>query len=384
MQSQTENLSHRIVEFSRFARESGLSGGLQETLVALQAAGAVGLADREVFKCALRATLCSGKEDWDIFDSFFECFWTAAELQSDSEFPNTRTANSKPKKRLQPSANRPTLFGSGSSQAQPSEGIGSAVSGASSAEQLKKMDFSAVPRHDQAALEQITLRLLRQMSMRLSRRLQSGQPRGKIDLRRTIRRNISRGGEPVQRIYRWKKWRPARLVVMLDISGSMNLYSLFFARFAHSLQQHFHRMNTFVFSTQLVEITEILRTHDLAAAFQALSRQPSGWSGGTKIGESLAEFNRLQARRLLTRDTLFVILSDGWDTGEPEKLARELRSIRLRVRTLIWLNPLLGQADYQPITRGMNAALPYIDIFAPAHNLEGLLALERHLIRSRT
>jgi len=353
-------------------------------LVALQAAGAVGLADREVFKCALRSALCSGKEDWEIFDGLFECFWTAAELQSDSQFPNTRTAGSKPKTRLQPSANRPILFGSGSSQAQASEDIGRAVSGASSSEQLKKMDFSAVPRHDQAALEQIALRLLRQMSMRLSRRLQSGQPRGQIDLRRTIRRNISRGGEPVQRLYRWKKLRPARLVVMLDVSGSMNLYSLFFARFAYSLQQYFPRMSTFVFSTQLVEITEILRTRDLAAAFQALSQQASGWSGGTKIGESLAEFNRLQARRLLTRDTLFVILSDGWDTGEPEALARELRSIRPRVRKLIWLNPLLGLADYQPVTRGMNAALPYIDVFAPAHNVESLLALERHLVRNRT
>jgi len=159
----------------------------------------------------------------------------------------------------------------------------------------------------------------------------------------------------------------------------MNLYSLFLARFAYTLQKHFRRVHTFVFSTQLVEITEALKARDLPSAFQALSQQAPGWSGGTKIGESLAEFNRLYGRRLLTRDTLLTILSDGWDTGEPEVLVRELKSIRQRVRKLIWLNPLLGLAEYQPVTRGMSAALPYIDVFAPAHNLASLLALERHL-----
>jgi uncharacterized protein with von Willebrand factor type A (vWA) domain len=382
MQSQPENLSRWIVEFSRFAHDSGLSGGVKETIVALQSAAAVGLVDREIFKYALRSALCSCKQDWELFDDLFECFWTADGPHADLQFPTTRTSGEKRRMSPHPSAARPVLFGSGSSPAQSSEDTGRAMAGASSAEQLKTTDFSAVPRHDQAALEEIALRLLRRMSLRLSRRLQSGQHSGQLDLRRMIRKNISRGGEPMQRLYRWKKPRPSPLVVMLDISGSMNLYSLFFARFAHSLQQCFRRMSTFVFSTHLLEITDTLKTPDLHAAFEALSRQASGWSGGTRIGESLAEFNRRQARRKLTRDTLVVILSDGWDTGEPEVLARELRNIRSRVRKLIWLNPLLGLADYQPATRAMKAVLPYIDVFAPAHNLESLLALERHLTRS--
>jgi uncharacterized protein with von Willebrand factor type A (vWA) domain len=382
MQSQPEDLSRCIVEFCRFASDSGLSGGVKETIVAVQSAAAVGLVDREIFKCALRSALCSCKQDWELFDGLFECFWAADGPHADSQFPNTRTFGEKRRMNPQPSAVRPVLFGLGSSPAQSSEDTGRAMAGASSAEQLKKTDFSAVPQQDLAALERIALRLLRRMSLRLSRRLQAGQPGGQLDLRRTIRRNISRGGEPMQRLYRWKKPRPSPLVVMLDISGSMNLYSLFFARFAHSLQQCFRRMSTFVFSTHLLEITDTLKTRDLHAAFEALSRQASGWSGGTKIGESLAEFNRRQARRKLTRDTLLVILSDGWDTGEPEVLARELRNIRSRVRKLIWLNPLLGLADYQPATRAMKAVLPYIDVFAPAHNLESLLALERHLTRS--
>jgi uncharacterized protein len=124
-----------------------------------------------------------------------------------------------------------------------------------------------------------------------------------------------------------------------------------------------------------------LRSRSIKDALQALAREGAGWSGGTQIGESLHEFNFLHARRLLTRDTIFIILSDGWDTGEPEALAAELASIKVRVRRLIWLNPLLGMKEYQPVTRGMSAALPYIDVFAPAHNLESLLELERHLGR---
>jgi uncharacterized protein with von Willebrand factor type A (vWA) domain len=382
MQSQPEDLSRRIVEFSRFARGSGISGGVQQTIVAVQSASAVGVGDREIFKCALRSALCACQQDWDLFDGLFECFWAADGLHADSQFSNTRTSREKLRMSPRPSARLPEISGSGSSAAQSSEDTGRAVAGANSAEQLRRTDFSAVPRHDQAVLEEIALRLLRRMSLRLSRRLQSGQPGGQLDLRRMIRRNISRGGEPIQRLYRWKKLRPSPLVVMIDISGSMNLYSLFFARFSHCLQQCFRRMSTFVFSTHLLEITAALKERYFDTAFEALSLQASGWSGGTRIGESLAEFNRQQARQKLTRDTLFVILSDGWDTGEPEVLARELRNIRSRVRKLIWLNPLLGLADYHPATRAMKAALPHIDTFAPAHNLESLLALERHLTGS--
>ena len=378
-------ITEAIVEFSRFTRERGLSGGVKETLVAVQAAEAVGVADRETFECALRSVLCSSKEDWELFDALFESFWAAPGPLSDSAFPNSRRSESSKSKisHHAPPTQAAVLFGSAGADKLASEDGGRAVSGASAFERLKKTDFSAVPHYDQAALEQIALRLLRQMSLRLSRRLQAAQPSGQIDLRRTLRRNISHGGDPLNLLYRWKKLRPSRLVVLLDISGSMNLYSLFLARFAYTLQKHFRRVNTFVFSTQLVDITEALKTRDLSSAFQALSQQAAGWSGGTKIGDSLAEFNRLYGRRLLTRDTLFTILSDGWDTGEPEVLAAQLRNIRLRVRKLIWLNPLLGLAEYQPVTRGMSAALPYIDVFAPAHNLESLLALERHLARVR-
>jgi uncharacterized protein len=137
--------------------------------------------------------------------------------------------------------------------------------------------------------------------------------------------------------------------------------------------------DTFLFSTSVVEVSNLLRARKLSEALSRLSQLAPEWSGGTKIGGSLREFNRRAGRKILSRNTFFIILSDGWDTGAPEVLTAELRYIRSRVQKLLWLNPLLGLKEYQPIARGMSAALPHVDVFAPAHNVESLLALERYL-----
>ncbi len=159
----------------------------------------------------------------------------------------------------------------------------------------------------------------------------------------------------------------------------MNLYSLFLLKFAYALGRRSKEVLSFIFSTNLVAVSNVLRAQRLSGALETLSLATKGWSGGTKIGGSLQEFNRLHAGKLLSRNTVFIILSDGWDTGTPEVLVAELGKIKRRVSKLIWLNPLLGLEDYEPVTRGMSAARPYIDVFAPAHNLESLLELERHL-----
>jgi uncharacterized protein with von Willebrand factor type A (vWA) domain len=259
------------------------------------------------------------------------------------------------------------------------DGDANAISGAGAEERLTTMDFSQVAPGDQAALEKLAQRLLERASVRLSRRLRISGRAGRVDLRRTIRRSIGRGGEPFDLSYRKRKREQARLVLFLDVSGSMNLYSLFLLRFAHALQKHFRRADTFIFSTSPVEITRELRSRQLPGALEILSRCPAGWSGGTRIGESLRAFNLRHSRKRLARETFFIVLSDGWDTGEPTLLAEELSAIRRRVKKLIWLNPLLGIEGYQPLTRGMAAALPHVDALAPAHSLDSLLALERYL-----
>jgi uncharacterized protein len=371
-----------IVRFCRFARENGLPGGVKETLDCLKAARAVNITDRETLKLALRAVLCSSKGDWDIFDRLFDAFWSAHRREPSGAHPDRKKPQQPTDEWGQPQSAAIELLG-GSGQVRDTDDTGKTVSGASAIERLRKVDFSQIPQSDLPDLERISQRLLRQMSLRLSRRLKTLWPRGPIDLRRTIRRSISRGGEPVSLIRKGRTLQQARLVILLDVSGSMNAYSLFLVRFAYALEKHFKRVNTFVFSAQLKEITTALRTRELPEALQALSQEPAGWSGGTRIGESLRDFNYRCSGRLLSQDTLVMILSDGWDTGEPEILAQELSTIRRRSRQVIWLNPLLGMEDYEPLTRGMAAALPYIDVFAAAHNLESLLELERHLGRGR-
>jgi uncharacterized protein with von Willebrand factor type A (vWA) domain len=178
--------------------------------------------------------------------------------------------------------------------------------------------------------------------------------------------------------YKARKLVRNNFVILIDISGSMNFYSMFLVRFAYALQVHFDRVQTFLFSTGVVPISDLLRGPHLREALRRLSQRAAGWSGGTKIGESLREFRRDNGR-LLRRDTVLMILSDGWETGAPELLGDEMRAVSRRVSRIIWLNPLLGLKEYQPVTRGMAAALPYVDLFAPAHNLESLLALEKHL-----
>jgi uncharacterized protein with von Willebrand factor type A (vWA) domain len=352
---------------------------VKESLDSLAAVRLAGMGERNTLPLALRAVICSSKDEWDRFDDIFRAFWNAADVPAPVASPKRHERKSRsPAGERRGGAERPIVTGTGSGRSE--EDGGRAVVGASALERLRKTDFSLVPQQDLEALERLSLRLFRRMALRLSRRLRvTNVGAGPVDLRRTIRRGIPRGGELIELKYRIRKRRPGRLVILLDVSGSMNPYSLFLLRFAYALQKHFQRVHTFLFSTQLVDITAALKAPRLSEALVALSREDAGWSGGTKIGDSLGEFLRLHGRKLLSRDTLLMILSDGWDTGEPDVLAGELAAARRRVGKLIWLNPLLGLEGYEPITRGMSAALPFIDVFAPAHNLESLLALERHL-----
>ncbi|HSK45088.1 MAG TPA: VWA domain-containing protein [Candidatus Binatia bacterium] len=371
-------LEQAIVEFCRFARANGITTGVKESLEAVRAASTVGIEDRQNLKFALRAVLCSTKVDWDIFDEIFDAFWIGSASQETLERAK-RSKNTREQDSQQENAELASMA-HGTAMAEIEEG--KAVMGATVHERLKKADFSEVKQGDLAELEKISLRLLQQMSLRLSRRIRSLAVRGRVDLRRTIRCSIGRGGDPIDLSFRKRKLQQLKLVIALDVSGSMNPYSIFFVRFAYALQKYFKRVDTFLFSTQLTEITSTLHARQLRDALESLAGQAAGWSGGTKIGESLRQLTQLQGRRLFSRDTVFMVLSDGWETGDPAVLAEELSAIKRRVRKLIWLNPLLGMADYQPITRGMSAALPYIDVFASAHNLESLLNLETHLSRN--
>ena len=200
-------------------------------------------------------------------------------------------------------------------------------------------------------------------------------------MRRTLRRNISHGGVPIELLLRRRKRKPLRLVVLLDASGSMSLYTSVFVRFIHGVLDHFREADAFLFHTRLVQVSAAMREKDAGRALERMSLLAQGVGGGTRIGESLATFNRWHARSVIRSRTCLMIISDGYDTGPPQTLAGEMRQLAKRCKRIVWLNPMIGWEGYAPVARGMQAALPHVDLFAPAHNLKSLAALEPYLAR---
>ena len=369
-----ETLTDAVAGFCRFVRRHGFNVGVQETLDALRTARLGTLTDRRVFRPALRALLCTGKEDHDQFDGLFEQYWRSVSMpgrparKKRAAQPVTRTRQGIPL----------LMIGTGN-EAVIDDEEGKSTSGASTVERLRKTDFSKVPLHDQERLEQLALRLCKQMSLRLSRRLKTASRRRQVDLRRTIRRSLAHGGTPLDLRFRGRKQHKPRLAILLDVSGSMDQYSFFLLRFIYALQHHFDRVDSFLFSTRLRCINDVMKARRLPETLSALADTSEAWSSGTRIGACLETFNEVYSRRVLSKNTLVLILSDGLDTGEPDLLAREIQTIRERAKKLIWLNPLLGMDGYQPLTRGIQTVLPHVDACLAAHNLESLLTLETHL-----
>ncbi len=225
-----------------------------------------------------------------------------------------------------------------------------------------------------AEVSEIAARLLRSLPSRPGRRLRRHRRKGLPDLRSALRRSLSYGGELVEIPRRRRTPRVPRLLVLLDVSGSMDRSAGLLLQLVYALGQRTGRVETFVFSTSLTRVTRLLRAPSFSEALAGVGGLVSHWSGGTRIGECLGTLNREHAH-LLDRSTSVFILSDGWDTGEPEQLSREMAALRRRVHRVIWLNPLLGTPDYAPLTRGLQAAHPYVDTFASALDIEQLRRL---------
>ena len=365
-----------IVEFCRFVRENGLDSGIKATIDSVRAVMIVDQGGLDDCRHALRAVLTASKTDWDLFDRLFDAFWFGRRLERRAQPAATRNSavSARNKQGIYLEVGDPASKEPGETK----EG-GKVVTGASAMDRLRKVDFSRVHQDDLGELGRLSERLLRRMSLRLSRRFRLTPLRGRIDLRRTIRAGAAGGGEMMELRYKNRKKQAVRLVILLDVSDSMNPYSMFFFRFAYVLGKHFDRLICFVFSTQLVNVSDVLKARSVPDALRALSAITTCWSGGTRIASALGEFNRSFGRRIRSTETSVIILSDGWDTDEPGLLVAELKTLKQHAKKLIWLNPLLGLDQYKPVTRSMSAALPYIDVFAPAHNLQSLLDLERHV-----
>jgi uncharacterized protein len=381
---------HRLAGFARTLRDNGFRVGLAETRDALQVLTSSAALRPTSLKPALRALFCATHSDWERFDEIFDAFWQGRGMRQRQVLSGVPSASHAPAVKKLAEAHVPQEAlglpdrverksdGDGETQA---EGRGRRE-GASRVENLAATDLRHIVDPEEiAATHALAARLARVMRARLVRRDQIRRRGRRIDLRRTIHRNVSHGGMPFDLAWRCRKIKPLRLVVLLDASGSMSLYTAFFVRFLHGVVDAFREAEAFVFHTRLAHVSPSLRDRDVTRAVEKLSLMAQGIGGGTRIGESLATFNRWHARRVINSRTALMIVSDGYDTGEPGQLGEEMRRLRRRCKKIIWLNPLIGWRDYTPQARGMQAALPHVDLFAPAHNLESLAALEPYLAK---
>lgn len=375
------DLVERTVALGRALRGRGLLVTPAHAADAVRALRVVGVHSRDQVYWALRCVLAARPEDFDAFDEQFWLLFGAPTASDDaSESPTERDL---PRPPAAPEAAPPApSFSRWLAQDQAAEDSGETeeVPLASDKSTLEKKDFASFRDDELVEIERIAARLARKLAARPSRRWKAGRKGPRVDLRRTVRKSLGNAGEPLELCFRVRKPRKTRLVALCDVSGSMDLYSRLLLQFLYALQGTVARVESFVFATELRRITQLLTERPYANALRGLGAQVSDWSGGTRIGACVAAFNRDFAR-LVDRRTVVIILSDGWDTGDPLHLGEELEILKKRCRRLIWLNPLLGSEGYEPLTQGMQAALPHLSAFAPAHNLQSLRGLERLLLQ---
>jgi uncharacterized protein with von Willebrand factor type A (vWA) domain len=378
----------QLAGFARTLRDNGFKVGLAETGDALAILTAPLAARPLSLKPALRSLFCATHSDWERFDDIFDAFWLGHGVRQARTLAGSALQSRAPARHLKDVGSRagkpgiPDYVERRNNDSDSSGDGRGKREGASRFENLASTDLRhIVDPADILQAHALAERLARVMRTRLVRREQVRRHGRRLDLRRTIHKSVSHGGTPVELAWRRRKIKPLRLVMLLDASGSMSLYTAFFVRFLHGVVDAFREAEAFIFHTRLAHVSASLRDRDVTRAVDRLSLMAQGIGGGTQIGESLATFNRWHARRVINSRTAVMIVSDGYDTGEPELLGKEMRRLHRRCRRIIWLNPLMGWRDYSPQARGMQAALPYVDLFAPAHNLESLAALEPYLAR---
>lgn len=262
------------------------------------------------------------------------------------------------------------------------EGGGTGKLVASRLDALRQTDMRHFSTPEEVAeAEAVALRLARALRDRRSRRLRRARAGSALDLRRMARRSIAHGGEPLDLLRRKRPDRPVNIVALCDVSGSMSLYARIFLAFLRGLMSADRRTDVFLFHTRLVRISDVLRDGNGTRALEKLTLMANGFGGGTQIGLNLKRFNDQYARQGVNGRTVLLILSDGYDTGAPEAIGAELQRLKRRGGRIVWLNPLKGWAGYEPVARGMAAALPHLDLFAAANTLDALAALEPQLYR---
>jgi uncharacterized protein len=371
------DLVRNVVEFCRLLRVHGLRVTPSETMDALSALVVVDLSDREEFRLALRATLTKGHDEYEVFGELFESFWgpsSAEGEEGDEQDPETGEQE-QPESSGSSEVDQAVvqMLGQlGSDETDQVEEQEEAVY--SPLESLSEKDFGDFMPAEEAELTRAIVQIARRLATRRSRRMVRSKSGGAVDPRRSLRRSLKYGGTVLELEHRRRRISKPWLVLLCDVSRSMDHYSRFLLQFIYAFQHVFGRVEAFVFSTRLTRVTGFFHTNNIFTAVERISREVPDWSGGTRIGESIEAFNADFALAFPDNRTVTVILSDGLDTGDTDLLEKEMETLRRKSRLVIWLNPLLGDPEYRPLARGMSAALEHVDVFAPSHNL---LSLQR-------
>lgn len=379
--------AERVAGFLAHLRLNGIPAGVNETATALGALAAVDPTDRYQARLALKAVCTGTAEDAARFDDLFDAYWLnrGRERHRDAATDGPRAQE----RRHTPFVTE-AVTASGPGRAERPETNDDAEAEQSGEGRLIGSRMRNIARTDLrelvtpeeiAAAEATAERIARAIRDRRSRRRRAARRGATLDLRRIARASVATGGEPLALHYRVRPDRPANLVALCDVSGSMTVYARVFLAFLKGLIGADLRADAYLFHTRLVRITDALRDRDALRSVNRLSLMAQGFGGGTRIGGTLGAFNRSYARSRVNGRSVVLILSDGYDTDPPEVIDAELARLRRRGCRIVWLNPLKGWRGYEPVARGMAAALPHLDLFAPANTLDSLAALEPEFSR---
>ncbi|MCS6890890.1 MAG: VWA domain-containing protein [Rhodovarius sp.] len=380
-------LPGNLAAFARLLRRAGLPVGPGETLAGLAALSRIDIGDRTQVQAALRAVMVHRHEHAELFDAAFAIFWrdpAAGRMAAAAALLDGLSPPEKPR----PGSRRLAEALKGDSpppgQEMPPEPprIDAALT-ASERERLMAMDFEAMSAAELAAAREEIRRLVLPLDERRTRRWRP-DPRGRrLDVRASLRRSLRTGGELLSLVRSRPRLRPPPLVAICDISGSMARYAQVLLHFLHALSNHRERVHCFLFGTRLTNVTRQLRHRDAEVALEMVGRLVPDWSGGTRIGEAIATFNRRWARRVLAQGAIVLLITDGLDRDGAAGLSAAMERLHRSSRRLIWLNPLLRYAGFEPKSQGIRAMLPHVDEFRPVHNLHSLRELVSALAAGR-
>ena len=351
-----------VVTFGRVLREVGIEVGPGRVVDAVRGLGTVDLTRQEDVYFTLRQTLVSRHDELELFDRAFAAWFLRGPIAPLVRQQNQRNADRVVRGSLTTE----------SEEVEQEPGDGRVELGASSHELLREKDFAEMTPEEFERCRFLMAAIARTRPRRASRR-RAPDPRGdRLDLRRLVRRSLRSGGDPVEQAWKARKVVPRKLVVLCDVSGSMDAYSRALLLFLHAVVGTGRGVEAFGFGTRLTRLTADLATRDPEAALARATATVVDWGSGTRIGVSLKEFNDVYGRRALSRGAVVVIVSDGWDRDDPALLTKEMAKIARAAYAVVWVNPLKGNPEYQPLAGGMRAALPFVDRFLPGHNLRSL------------